>query len=408
MKRTANLPTNRSFFLFGARATGKTWLLRDHFSSSQVTFIDLLMPREYDELSLHPGRLSQRVASLPDKGEHWIVIDEVQKVPALLDMVHLEIEAHSRSQMGITDERPRDRKVFFALTGSSARKLKRGSANLLAGRALLRYLYPLISDEMPHEIELNDVLQWGALPEVIANSELSLRSDILTTYVHTYLREEILAEQLARETPPFRRFLEVAAQTNGEIVNFSAAARDIGVSPNTVQSYYQILEDTLLAYRVTPYHRSIRKRQRGGPKFYLFDCGVTRAMLGIEKQPITANTYGYGRAFEHFLFLEMYRRASYRGLNYSFSYLQTKNNLELDFVIDRPGIPTAVVEVKSADSIRDDHLYALKTVAKDLGSVDRFCLSLDPNPRIVDGITVLPWERGLVELGLADSVTRSA
>ena len=227
-------------------------------------------PRDYLELSAKPDLLSERIALLGE-GEQWVVIDEVQKVPKLLDMVHLEIEAHSRSQMGVGNERPKERKLYFALTGSSARKLKRGKANLLAGRAFLNYLYPLVHKELPKDLSMEFVLAWGSLPAVITAESDSLREEILYSYVHTYLREEILEEQLAREAPPFRRFLEIAAQSNGEIVNFSSIAKDVNLSPNTIQNYYQILEDTLIAYQIPPFHQSIRKRQKTSPKYYFFD-----------------------------------------------------------------------------------------------------------------------------------------
>ena len=400
MNRHVNLPENHSFFLFGARGTGKTWLLHDRLVVGKgAYYIDLLSGRDFDELSRDSASLSNRIERLPPSGSQWVVIDEVQRLPEILNIVHLEIEAHSRSRMGVTSERPPGREICFALTGSSARKLKRGKANLLAGRAFLRHLYPLTYGEFPAGTSINTILQWGALPAIVAAESDQERSELLVSYVHTYLREEILAEQLARDAPPFRKFLESAAQTNGEILNFSAISRDVGVSPNTVQSYYQILEDTLLAYRVPPFHKSIRKRQKSGPKYYFFDCGIKRALLGIHDQPLSENTYGYGRAFEHFLFLEMFRAASYQALNYEFSYLQTKDNLEIDFVIDRPSMPLALVEVKSTNCVRDDHLKALKSLGQDLPASEAYCLSLDPVAKKIAGINVLPWRQGLTELG---------
>lgn len=401
MNRCIKLPEAQSFFLLGARATGKTWLLRKRFADSPGEYIDLLNSRDYTELSLHPEYLSHRIASLPEEGPVWVIIDEVQKVPELLNMVHLEIEAHQRSRGGVTNERPPQRQLRFVLTGSSARKLKRGNANMLAGRAFLRYLYPLITEELPEGVSLLNILQWGTLPGVISAESDEIRDEMLSAYTHTYLREEILAEQLAREAPPFRRFLEVAAQGNGEIVNYSAVARDVGVSPNTVQQYYQILEDTLLAYSVPPYHRSLRKRQTAGPKYFYFDIGVTRSLLGIAAHPVAPSTYGFGKTFEHFIFLEIYRRLSYVGAGEEcVSYLRTKDGVEIDFLVERPGEPLIAIEVKSADNIRPDHLNALATIGRELGpNVRRVCLCRETYRRLVDGIEVLPWREGLAELG---------
>lgn len=399
MQRIVNLPESHSFFLFGARGTGKSWLLKAVLPPERTHYIDLLTARDFEELSQRPGLLSDRIARL-GSGRQWVVIDEVQRVPEILNMVHLEIEAHSRSRMGIGQERPKDRELLFALTGSSARKLRRGKANLLAGRAFLRHLYPLIQSELPSSYSFTDTLRWGTLPRVITEASAASRAELLSVYVHTYLREEILEEQLARSAPPFRRFLEVAAQTNGQILNYARIARDVGVSPHTAQSYYQILEDTLIAERIDPFHESIRKRQRTAPKFYFFDIGVHRALLGTLGEQPTPRSYGFGRTFEHFVVCEAIRRNSYRSKDFRFSYLRTKDDLEIDLVIERPGAPRALVEIKSCERVTDEHLRSLTLLGPDISNSEKFCLSLDPTPRIVSGINVLPWETGLQELGL--------
>lgn len=400
LHRTINLPESHSFFLFGARGTGKSWILRSRLPAESTHIIDLLTARDFDEFSRNPERLSDRIARLPSTGVQWVVIDEVQRVPELLNMVHLEIEAHSRSRMGVGAERPKDRQLYFALTGSSARKLRRGKANLLAGRAFLRYLFPLTQPELPEGFSLHDALRWGTLPLVVLSTSNEERKEILNVYVHTYLREEILEEQLARSAPPFRRFLEVAAQSNGKIINYTAIARDVGVSPHTVQSYYQILEDTLLAERLDPFHESIRKRQRAAPKYYFFDLGVQRALLGALDEIPSPKTYGFGQAFEHFVVCEALRQNSYLSKSFRFSYLCTKDDVEIDLVIERPGAPKALVEIKSTDNVREDHLRSLISLGRDIPNAERFCLSLDPTPRITSGINVLPWNLGLREIGL--------
>lgn len=399
MKRIINLPESHSFFLFGARGTGKSWLLRERLPTAQTHYIDLLTPADFDQLSQRPELLSERIARL-GTGRQWVVIDEVQRVPELLNMVHLEIEAHSRSRMGVGQERPKERELLFALTGSSARKLKRGKANLLAGRAFLRHLFPLITPELPESFSVADSMRWGTLPRVVTEPLDQNRAEILRGYVHTYLREEILEEQLARSVRPFRRFLEVAAQTNGQILNYASVARDVGVTPNTVQNYYQILEDTLLAERLDPFHESIRKRQRSAPKMYLFDLGVQRVLAGALDETLTPSSYGFGRVFEHFIVCECIRRNLYLSKSYRFSYLRTKNDLEIDLVIERPGMPRALVEIKSTDRVQEDHLRGLQLLGNDIQNAERFCLSRDPGARVIDGINVLPWTQGLSELGL--------
>lgn len=399
MKRLANPLKSHSFFLFGARGTGKTWLLNELLKPYNPTTIDLLSSMDFDRYSQHPELLSEVVAKL-GSGEQWVIIDEVQKVPALLDMVHLEIEAHSRSHMGITKERPVDRKILFAITGSSARKLKRGKANLLAGRAFLNYLYPLTSIEVPEEFSLEEILEWGTLPRIVTTSDKSERQELLYAYVNTYLREEILEEQLARSAPPFRKFLEIAAQLNGQIVNYSKIAADVGLSSPTVQNYFQILEDTLLAHRIEPFHLSIRKRQRRAPKYYLFDLGVQRALARALGTTIPPANYGFGRAFEHFVVCELIRLSAYKGYHWDFSYFMSGDNVEIDLIIERSYKDRVLIEIKSTDRVRDIDLKSLLTVGKEIEHKEAYVFSLDKIPRLTDGVNVLHWKDGLRALGL--------
>jgi predicted AAA+ superfamily ATPase len=404
MRRLLNPLQSNSFFLFGARGTGKTWLLKSLLAGPNVTTIDLLGSRDFDRYSQHPELLSELIAGLGE-GAQWVVIDEVQKVPAILDMVHLEIEAHSRSSLGVTKERPAGRKILFALTGSSARKLKRGRANLLAGRAFLNYLFPLTSLELPDEYSLNQILEWGTLPRVVGTSDLMQREEFLFGYVNTYLREEILEEQLARSGPPFRKFLEVAAQSNGQIVNYSKIGEDVGLSSPTIASYFQILEDTLLAHRIDAFHLSVRKRQRQAPKYYFFDLGVQRALSRALGQALPPANYGFGRAFEHFVVCELIRLASYKRLNWDFSYLMTKDQVEIDLIIEPPGRKRILVEIKSTDHVTEADLKSLRSLGKEIEHSEKFVLSLDKIARSVDGIKILHWKDGLRELGLVDTQT---
>ena len=376
---------NRSFFLFGARGTGKSTFLHQQFLKDQkCLWIDLLKPSMEDRLSRNPEELLQIIESSPARQTPWVVIDEIQKTPALLDVLH--------STWGATKHR-------FVLTGSSARKLKRGAANLLAGRASVYHLFPFTHQEAGRKFDLGNALNWGSLPGLLGLSAAD-RSEFLDAYVHTYLKEEIIAEQIIRKTRPFRAFLEVAGQCSGTILNYSKIARDIGSDPVSTQSYFDILEDTLLGFYLHPYHASIRKRQMKHPKFYLFDLGVKRALERTLDVPITPQTSYFGVHFEHFVIQELHRLASYRRLKWSFSYLRTKDDLEIDLIIERPGLPTALIEIKSATHLADQDLRSLERVAQDFKKAEVFCFSQDPVSRKSGRVCFLHWKKGIQELGL--------
>ncbi|MCU0822092.1 MAG: ATP-binding protein [Spirochaetes bacterium] len=375
---------NNSYFLFGARGTGKTTLLHSLFKSGNELFIDLLDAAEADNFLRNPSELTARVAALPDKNL-WIIIDEIQKVPALLDIVHKLIESSGYK---------------FILTGSSARKLKRGESNLLAGRAFVYNLFPLTCTELGKEFDLQHALQWGTLPGIFQYSDPEDKAQYLRAYSLTYLKEEIVSEQIIRKLQPFRQFLEVAAQTNGKIINYAKIAEDVGVDTKTVQSYYSILEETLVGILLAPYSKSVRKRQRSNPKFYFFDPGVKRALdrtLGID---LKEGTYAYGNAFEHFIILEIFRLSSYKNNDWTFSYLCTKDNVEIDLVIDRPGLPAALIEIKSASNITERDAAALDRLSRDIPDSEAFCFSRDPNEKKIGAVRCIDWKSGLAALGL--------
>lgn len=314
------------------------------------------------------------------------MIDEVQKIPKLLDVVHKSIEEF---------------KSLFALTGSSARKLKRGKANLLAGRAFVHHLFPLTHTELEKQFDLDFVLSWGSLPLILQLNDDVERARFLRSYTQTYLKEEIQVEQVVRKLEPFRHFLEVAAQQNSEILNYSNIARDVGVDTVTAQSYFQILTDTLMGYLLPAYHRSLRKRQAQNPKFYFFDLGVKRALEGTLTQSLVKSTYSYGKCFEHFLIVEIIRLNDYAEKDYRFSYLRTKDGAEIDLIIERPGMPMCLVEIKSADKVDERDIRTLKAFKKELGKkAEAYCLSRDPLARTIDDIHLLHWQEGLAEMGL--------
>ncbi len=388
VERIIQLPTSKSFFLFGARGTGKSTLVKKSFpiSEGKTLYLDLLKEDVERQLLQRPQSLVEQIDRIGPSLE-WIIIDEVQRAPRVLDVVHSLIE---------------ERKLKFALTGSSARKLKRGAANLLAGRALDFSLFPLTHREFGRKfdsIDLDHALAFGTLPGLL-DIEGELKTKFLLSYAQMYLKEEIWGEQLIRKLEPFRQFLEIAAQADGKILNFSSLSRDLNVDDKTVRGYFEILNDTLIGWLLPSFSKSIRKQQRQAPKFYFFDNGVRRALDRTVVAPLRPSTYEYGKCFENFVINEIQRLSSYKGKAYSLSYFNTKEGVEIDLIIDRPGQPLALVEIKSKRLISDLDLSSLIKLRGEFGGAECFCLSLDDIPKKIEGINVLPWEIGLVELGL--------
>lgn len=381
-KRKLVISDSDSFFLFGARGTGKSTLIAGLPFLKKALFIDLLDQDMEDEFSLRPQLLFERCLALPQGS--WVCIDEVQKIPELLDVVHSLIEK---------------KKLKFALTGSSSRKLKRKGANLLAGRALLNTLYPLSYAEMNMSFDLDFALNWGCLPKVLSYNNDSLRAKFLKSYVQTYLKEEIIAEQLVRNLTPFRLFLPIAAQMNGKTLNFSNIARDTGVDFKTVQTYFEILCDTYIGNFLECYSGSVRKVQIQAPKFYFFDLGVKR---GLQKQlriPLEPQTNTYGEAFETWFINECIAMNSYNELDYELSYLRTKDDAEIDLIITRPDGTQALVEIKSSKQIDERHLKHLISFQKDFPKAQYVCVSQVSHPQIIKGVHVFPWKKAFSELG---------
>jgi uncharacterized protein len=384
--RTCKPLQSNSFFLFGARGVGKTSLLRNYLASQNVREINLLDKFVEDKYSRNPDQLMQEVEVAP-LAYDWIIIDEIQKVPKLLDVVHNILE------------NPRFPPPKFALSGSSARKLRKGAANLLAGRAFVFNLYPLTHFEMGDRFDLEFTLNWGSLPRVLSLPDDISRQEFLRAYVITYLKEEIWAEHLVDDLDPFRNFVEVAAQTNGTIVNFAKIAADVGINEKTAKRYFEILEDTLLGFFLESFNRSVRKRQIVSPKFYLFDIGVTRSLARLLSQNVVAPSSPFGLAFEHFIIAECYRINDYKRLDFRFSFFKTKDGAEIDLIIERPGKPLALIEIKSSENPRDDSVGHLVRLRKEFEPCECYCLSNIRVPKIVNGVRFLSWRDGLVELG---------
>ena len=382
IKRLVKLSESQSFFLFGPRGSGKSTLLKSQFNQSEVLWIDLLNQRTEFELSQDPDRL---IDIWKIKKPKWIIIDEVQKIPRLLDVVHRGIE---------------DYKIRFALTGSSARKLKRGGANLLAGRAIEKQVFPFCSFELAAQFELHKSLEIGLLPKLWDDANLLKddQTDFLYSYVNTYLKEEIAAEQLVRNLDPFRRFLIAAAQSNSKIVNYSKIERDAGVSQHQASRHFEILVDTLIGFYLEPFNHSPRKRKTQHSKFYFFDTGVVRALQNKAGEILTESSYEYGDLFETFIINEFIKLKSALNLKWSFSYLRTQADLEIDLIIEKSkGLPI-LIEIKSISKIEQEKIKSFSRLAKDIKHSQAYYLSNSKEEYEIYGIRCLHWQKGLKEI----------
>lgn len=379
LPRALKLPKRHSLFLLGPRGTGKSTLLRQTFAQNQTHWIDLLNPEEEERFALSPGELSAVVDNLENAKTH-VVIDEIQKVPKLLDVVHSLIERTGKK---------------FILTGSSARKLRRGAANLLGGRAFVYYLHPFSFLETKDKFDLTNALEFGQLPKVYSLRTAKEKTKFLQSYARTYLQEEIVAEQVVRKLLPFRRFLEVAAQSNGKIVNHASIARDVGVAETTVSEYFSVLEDTMIGFLLEPFHHSFRKRLSQRPKFYFFDTGVSRALARTLGLPLLPQTSAFGDAFEQFVINEAVRLGSYFQSEYRFTYLRTKDDAEIDLIVERPGKPLLCIEIKSTATVKENDLSAFSKLTLDLGDCEAVCLSNEKVSKRYGHVKVMPWAAGL-------------
>ena len=380
--RLSNPLKTKSFFLFGARGVGKSTFIAQHLQHERKLVYDLLDPEVEDRLILEPNKLSTEISANLGNID-WVIIDEIQKCPKLLNIVHHVIEKH---------------KIKFALTGSSARRLRQKGVNLLAGRALTEFLFPLTFMELGSQFDLDSVLAFGSLPDSISATSIEERCAYLRSYTLNYIKIEIQAEQWVRNIEPFRKFLGLAGQMNGCILNYSNMARDIGVEANTVQSYFDILEDTLMGMRVPAFDRSIRKQMRMAPKFYLFDLGIKRALDRTLDVKLAPGTRAYGDAFEHLVVLELYRLCQYKRPDFTLSYILTKDGAEIDLVVDRPGHPTALVEIKSKLRVDDRDCRHLEHFKADFDKPDLFLLSNDPVEQLIGSTRAMHWQKGIREI----------
>jgi predicted AAA+ superfamily ATPase len=378
LRRELNLPQSHSFFLFGARQTGKTSLIRELFEAEKVADYNLFLTEEYTRFVAKPGLLREEVLALPSHVSH-VFIDEVQRIPELLNEVQYLIDS------GVPQK--------FILTGSSARKLRRGQGNLLAGRAWSFALFPLTLSELPEATELTSLLTYGSLPpNIIAESD-DARRENLRAYVDIYLKEEIEAEALTRNIGGFVRFLSVASQSNGEQLNYLNISRDVGINDVTIKEYFKILEDTLVGFFLTPFAFSERKKHKFSPKFYFFDTGVLRALQKRLQLKIEPQTFEFGNYFETFVINEVRRISSYARKDLELSFLRTANNVEVDLVIRHPDGRVLGVEIKSKETpIESDFESGFKALREICPEAECLCVCTSKRPRQVGEWSVLPYQ----------------
>ncbi len=379
--RALKLSPRASHFLFGPRQVGKSTLVQSLLGRDDL-YVNLLHERTLFDFLRDPGKFRAEVlAHRAAHPETLCVVDEIQRLPGLLNEVHDLIESEG---------------LRFVLTGSSARKLKRGAANLLAGRARTHQLFPLLASEVGGAFELERALRIGMLPWLWAQAaEPTEEREFLSSYADTYLREEVQAEGVVRNIGPFVRFLDVAAADDGAIVNASTVARDCGVSVKTVQSYYQVLEDTFLALRVDAHQRSVRKRLVTHPRYYFFDMGITNALCKEAGALLGRETRG--RRFEQFVVTQTKATLSYRGADVELRFWRTAGGAEVDLLLCRGQTLLAAIAIKSSErELRD--LSGLEAFHEEHPRVPLFAIGVLERPRALGPVRALPWQDFLDEL----------
>lgn len=370
-----NKEIDSTIFLFGGRQTGKTTILHQQFPDA--IFFDLLDTSVKGRLRRHPAILYETLKDKPVGT--LVIIDEIPEVPELLNEVHRLIV---------------ERQLIFILCGSSARKLKRKGHNTLGGRALPVYLYPLVSAEIP-DFDINRAVTFGMIPShYLAKNP----SRLLSGYIDVYLKEEIKEEALVRNLDAFHRFLEVAALTDGEIINNNNIAQECGVHATTVSSYFDILEDTLIGYRLPAYTKVMQRRLVQAPRFYYFDIGIVNHLL--HRKELVRGSVDYGHAFEHLVVQELVAWLHYTHSDEKMSYWRTYTGIEVDIII---GDARVAIEIKSSEEVQNRHLKNLKIFAEEHPQSRLILVSLDVFTRHIGNIECLYvmdffqqlWAKGL-------------
>lgn len=360
--RVAELLKKKSLLLLGPRRTGKSSLIRNELKPDRV--YNLLNSVTFKDLAIRPSLIREQLKD----SDRLIVIDEIQKLPHLLDEVHLMIEEHS---------------LRFLLTGSSARKLQKAHTSLMAGRAKRHYLFPLTAFELKEKFKLESALLYGTLPPVILSDD---PWDELKSYVGDYLKEEILAEALSRHIESFSRFLQTAAFSNAEILNFEKIGMDAQVPSRTIREYYSILEDTLIGNTLEPFKVKKGRKTVSKAKFYFFDLGVLNSLLG--RKSLSIRTPEFGNLFETWVYLELKAYLEYQGRDEPISFWRTQQGHEVDFVVGE----RIAIEVKSTELVGDRHLEGLQMLNSELRMEKNYLISRDPEYRKVGCIEIFPYQ----------------
>lgn len=369
-----DLISKKSLFLFGPRSTGKTTLLKDEFGSENL--INLLRGDVFLRLSQNPSEVREIIESIAKKQSNAIIIiDEIQRIPELLNEVHDLIES--------TDYR-------FILTGSSARKLKRGGVNLLAGRAWQTNLFPLTANEIGDHFNLEKYLLYGGLPQV-NTSQYPIEE--LDAYINTYLKEEIKEESLVQNLGNFSRFLKFAAISNCKSINYSSLSQETGIPASTIRSFFEILSETFLGFTLSPWQESKKRRPVSTGKFYFFDVGVANYLR--ETRSLDKNSSSFGDIFEHWIAMELRAYISYKRIKKELMFWRTLDKVEVDFIIENE----CAIEVKSSSKIIQKHLKGLNCLISEGGFKNYIMVSFDPIEKTTkEKIRCIPWNIFIKEL----------
>ena len=372
INRILNLdnPHNDSTFVWGARQVGKTTLIRETYPDA--VYYDLLQAKDFERLLRNPTLLAEDLETVNDG--NTVVIDEVQKLPQLLDEVHSLIFRKN---------------IRFILSGSSPRKLKRYGANLLGGRALKEVLYPLVSAEIP-DFDILKAVRYGMLPRHYLISDPWKR---LGAYIGVYLNEEIREEALTRQLKTFSRFMEIAAFSNGEILVYKNIAQDCGIDFRTVKDYFEILVDTLVGYLIPSFTHTQKRRSIQSPKFYYFDVGIANYLRN--RRDIQLGSVDFGHAFEHFIIQELIAYLGYHENNEQLSYWRTSSGFEVDAII---GNGRVAIEIKATEEIQARHLKGLKAFQEEFPNCRLIAVTFDTRPRITQDVEVFPATEFLKKL----------
>jgi len=373
-KRVLNLQEEgkkKSIFLFGPRQTGKTSLLKKQFP--EAPYYNLLRHDTFLKLSGNLGLIREELSAIPPIKNQPVIVDEIQKLPGLLDEIHDLIETQ---------------KLTFILTGSSPRKLKRGAANLLGGRARIRNLFPLTSREIT-DFSLLRAINYGTIPSIYLSDE---PEEDLLSYCGVYLQEEIQAEGLTRRIENFSRFLRSAAAMNGKELNFEKVARDLMLPSRSVREYFYILSDTLVGRLIEPFNKTVRRKAVSKSKFYFFDVGVANILAG--RYRIEENSELFGKAFEHLILNEIIAWSSYTRDRRDITFWRDGSGNEVDIIIG----DSCAIEVKAAKVVHQNHLKGLRVLSDEIRLKHKLVVSMDSQPRVIGDIRIVPWNLFFEEL----------